>query len=127
MLSRTILAILSLPALVFSSLQTEVVHEDVCVVEMAATVRPRSSKHFADAATIMLTTPTAEPYSGTKPTVNVKTDGADTVYADNITFRRWTIGNGDDSIAMNANSTNILIEDCDFYTGLGVAIGSISP
>lgn len=27
---------------------------------------------------------------------------------------------------MKANSTNILIEDCDFYTGLGVAIGSIS-
>lgn len=25
----------------------------------------------------------------------------------------------------NANSTNILMEDCDFYSGLGVAIGSI--
>lgn len=33
--------------------------------------------------------------------------------------------NGDDSIAMKANSTNILIENCDFYTGLGIAIGSI--
>lgn len=33
--------------------------------------------------------------------------------------------NGDDSIALKANSTNILIEDCKFYTGLGVAIGSI--
>jgi galacturan 1,4-alpha-galacturonidase len=53
------------------------------------------------------------------------TDGADTVYANNITFRRWNVTNGDDSIAMKANSTNILIEDCDFYTGLGVAIGSI--
>ena len=26
---------------------------------------------------------------------------------------------------MKANSTNILIENCDFYTGLGIAIGSI--
>lgn len=33
--------------------------------------------------------------------------------------------NGDDSISLKANSTNILIEDCEFYTGLGVAIGSI--
>lgn len=48
------------------------------------------------------------------------------MYADNITFRRWSVTNGDDSIAMKANSTNILIEDCDFYMGLGVAIGSIS-
>lgn len=42
-----------------------------------------------------------------------------------ITFRRWTVDNGDDSISVKANSTNILIEDCDFYTGLGVAIGSL--
>ncbi|GAV99728.1 pectin lyase-like protein [Lentinula edodes] len=55
----------------------------------------------------------------------VNTDGADTVYANNITFRGWTVENGDDSIAMKANSTNILIENCNFYTGLGVAIGSI--
>jgi galacturan 1,4-alpha-galacturonidase len=54
-----------------------------------------------------------------------QTDGADTIYADNITFRRWTVDNGDDSISLKANSTNILIEDCDFYTGLGIAIGSI--
>lgn len=26
---------------------------------------------------------------------------------------------------MKGNSTNILIENCQFYTGLGVAIGSI--
>ncbi|KAF2164183.1 glycoside hydrolase family 28 protein [Zasmidium cellare ATCC 36951] len=56
---------------------------------------------------------------------SLNTDGADTVYADNITFRGWTVDNGDDSISTKANSTNILIEDCDFYTGLGVAIGSI--
>jgi galacturan 1,4-alpha-galacturonidase len=56
---------------------------------------------------------------------SLNTDGCDTVYADNITFRRWTVDNGDDSISLKANSTNILIEDCEFYTGLGVAIGSI--
>ncbi|KAL1857444.1 hypothetical protein Daus18300_010417 [Diaporthe australafricana] len=56
---------------------------------------------------------------------SLNTDGADTVYANNITFRNWVVDNGDDSIAMKANSTNILIENCDFYTGLGVAIGSI--
>jgi galacturan 1,4-alpha-galacturonidase len=53
------------------------------------------------------------------------TDGADTIYANNITFRRWTVDNGDDSISTKANSTNILVEDCEFYSGLGVAIGSI--
>lgn len=53
------------------------------------------------------------------------TDGADTLASDRITFRRWTIDNGDDSIACKANSTNILIEDCTFYRGLGVAMGSI--
>ncbi|KIK65770.1 glycoside hydrolase family 28 protein [Collybiopsis luxurians FD-317 M1] len=56
---------------------------------------------------------------------SLNTDGADTIYANNITFRGWTVDNGDDSISMKANSTNILIENCDFYTGLGVAIGSI--
>ncbi|OMP83115.1 Alpha-L-rhamnosidase rgxB [Diplodia seriata] len=56
---------------------------------------------------------------------SLNTDGADTIYANNITFRNWIVDNGDDSIAMKANSTNILIEDCAFHTGLGVAIGSI--
>ncbi|PSR99253.1 pectin lyase fold/virulence factor [Coniella lustricola] len=56
---------------------------------------------------------------------SLNTDGADTVYVNNITFRNWVVDNGDDSISMKANSTNILIEDCDFYTGLGIAIGSI--
>lgn len=42
-----------------------------------------------------------------------------------ITFRNWEVHNGDDSIAMKRNSTNILIEDSTFYDGLGVAIGSI--
>ncbi|KAF9063694.1 pectin lyase fold/virulence factor [Rhodocollybia butyracea] len=57
--------------------------------------------------------------------LSINTDGADTIYANNITFRNWTVDNGDDSISLKANSTNILIENCDFYTGLGVAIGSI--
>ncbi|KAK4631571.1 Alpha-L-rhamnosidase rgxB [Fulvia fulva] len=56
---------------------------------------------------------------------SLNTDGADTIYADNIMFRGWTVDNGDDSISTKANSTNILMENCDFYTGLGVAVGSI--
>uniref|UniRef100_A0A8H7KEB1 Pectate lyase superfamily protein domain-containing protein n=1 Tax=Bionectria ochroleuca TaxID=29856 RepID=A0A8H7KEB1_BIOOC len=58
-----------------------------------------------------------------KPARN--TDGANTMFSDNITLRRWEIENGDDSIAAKANSTNILIEDCIFRDGQGVAIGSI--
>ncbi|KAI5248773.1 pectin lyase-like protein [Aureobasidium subglaciale] len=57
------------------------------------------------------------------PTVN--TDGADTIYANNITFRRWIVDNGDDAISPKANSTNILIEDSQFYRGSGIALGSI--
>lgn len=54
-----------------------------------------------------------------------QTDGADTIYVNNITFRNWVVDNGDDSISLKANSTNVLIESCDFYTGLGFAIGSM--
>lgn len=57
--------------------------------------------------------------------LNQNTDGADTLYSDNITFVRWVIQNGDDSISQKTNSTNILIEDCSFYRGIGVALGSI--
>ncbi|KAJ6572100.1 pectin lyase-like protein [Mycena capillaripes] len=53
------------------------------------------------------------------------TDGADTLDSHHINFRRWEVHNGDDSIAMKRNSSDILIEDSVFYTGLGVAIGSI--
>ncbi|EJD52417.1 pectin lyase-like protein [Auricularia subglabra TFB-10046 SS5] len=53
------------------------------------------------------------------------TDGADTLFSDSITFERWTVDNGDDSIALKANSTNIVIKNSTFYRGLGVAIGSI--
>jgi hypothetical protein len=52
------------------------------------------------------------------------TDGADTMFVDGITFRRWTVVNGDDGIALKANSSNVLVEDCAFY-GLGFALGSI--
>jgi galacturan 1,4-alpha-galacturonidase len=50
---------------------------------------------------------------------------AQTVYANNITFLRWIISNGDDSISMKQNSTNIYIANCTFYNGLSFAMGSI--
>lgn len=53
------------------------------------------------------------------------TDGANTLFSDHVTLRRWEIQNGDDSIACKANSTDILIEDCVFRDGQGVALGSI--
>ncbi|KAJ5169249.1 uncharacterized protein N7482_004843 [Penicillium canariense] len=53
------------------------------------------------------------------------TDGADTIYSSHITFRNWEVDNGDDSISLKANSTDILIEDCLFHRGLGLAMGSI--
>lgn len=55
----------------------------------------------------------------------INTDGADTVYADNITFNRWDVDNGDDAISPKANSTNILIENSVFRRGSGIAVGSI--
>jgi len=55
----------------------------------------------------------------------INTDGTDTFYSNNITFRRWSVTNGDDSIAPKANSSNLLIQDSIFYGGNGVAIGSI--
>lgn len=53
------------------------------------------------------------------------TDGADTIYSSHITFRNWEVDNGDDSISLKANSTDIVIEDSLFHRGLGIAIGSI--
>ncbi|KAB5593448.1 hypothetical protein CTheo_3082 [Ceratobasidium theobromae] len=53
------------------------------------------------------------------------TDGADTLASNRITFRGWEIDNGDDSIALKANSTNILIENMILRRGLGLALGSI--
>ncbi|KAH6866076.1 polygalacturonase [Thelonectria olida] len=53
------------------------------------------------------------------------TDGANTMFSDFITLRGWEVENGDDCIALKANSTNILLEDLTFISGQGVAIGSI--
>ena len=53
------------------------------------------------------------------------TSKSQTVYADNITFLRWIVDNGDDSISMKQNSTNIYIANCTFHTGLSFAMGSI--
>ncbi|KAL9084558.1 MAG: hypothetical protein Q9159_005176 [Coniocarpon cinnabarinum] len=52
--------------------------------------------------------------SATNGASNINTDGADTIYANNITFTNWTVINGDDSISPKANSTNIFINDCEF-------------
>ncbi|TDZ16244.1 Alpha-L-rhamnosidase rgxB [Colletotrichum orbiculare MAFF 240422] len=56
---------------------------------------------------------------------SLNTDGADTMYSDNIVFRRWVVWNGDDAIAVKANSSNIFIYDSDFYHSTGIAMGSI--
>ncbi|KAJ3974203.1 polygalacturonase [Lentinula raphanica] len=53
------------------------------------------------------------------------TDGVDMFFSNRITFRNWTVVNGDDCISLKANSTNILIQDSVFHGGLGVSIGSI--
>jgi galacturan 1,4-alpha-galacturonidase len=53
------------------------------------------------------------------------TDGANTIFSDRITFNRWDVTNGDDSISIKANSTNIVITNSIFRTGLGLAFGSI--
>ncbi|RCI16242.1 hypothetical protein L249_1905 [Ophiocordyceps polyrhachis-furcata BCC 54312] len=55
----------------------------------------------------------------------LNTDGCDTINSDRITFRRWRVTNGDDAIALKGNSTNIVIEDCDFAHGQGIAVGSM--
>jgi hypothetical protein len=56
---------------------------------------------------------------------NVNTDGVDTIYANNITFLRWTVESGDDSISMKQNSTNIYMANNTFVKGLAYAMGSI--
>lgn len=58
-------------------------------------------------------------------TSTVNTDGCDTIYADNITFHRWEVHNGDDGISPKANSTNILVTNSTFIGGAGLALGSI--
>ncbi|KAI9172674.1 LOW QUALITY PROTEIN: exo-rhamnogalacturonase B [Paramyrothecium foliicola] len=53
------------------------------------------------------------------------TDGADTIRSSKIRFDRWEVYNGDDSIAIKANSTDVSITNSVFHDGLGVALGSI--
>lgn len=56
---------------------------------------------------------------------SANTDGADTIRSSNITFNNWTVYNGDDSISLKGNSTDITIANSKFFNGLGIAIGSI--
>ncbi|PYI17430.1 exopolygalacturonase B [Aspergillus japonicus CBS 114.51] len=53
------------------------------------------------------------------------TDGANTIRSNGITFTNWQVVNGDDSISLKGNSTDITIADSTFSTGLGISIGSI--
>ncbi|OGM40283.1 galacturan 1 [Aspergillus bombycis] len=53
------------------------------------------------------------------------TDGADTIRSSHIKFNNWTVYNGDDSISLKGNSTDITITNSNFYNGLGIALGSI--
>ncbi|KAK6971875.1 galacturan 1,4-alpha-galacturonidase B [Favolaschia claudopus] len=53
------------------------------------------------------------------------TDGADTIRSSFIKFDNWTVYNGDDSISLKGNSTDISITNSHFYRGLGIALGSI--
>ncbi|TEA20729.1 Alpha-L-rhamnosidase rgxB [Colletotrichum sidae] len=56
---------------------------------------------------------------------SANTDGADTIRSSNITFNKWSVYSGDDSISLKANSTDITITNSNFYNGLGIALGSI--
>lgn len=53
------------------------------------------------------------------------TDGANTIRSSHIAFNNWTVYNGDDSISLKGNSTDISVTNSHFYNGLGIAIGSI--
>lgn len=62
----------------------------------------------------------------TADTENIaNTDGANTIRSSNISFSNWIVYNGDDSLSLKGNSTEISIRDCLFSGGLGIAIGSI--
>jgi len=56
---------------------------------------------------------------------NVNTDGVDTIYANYITFLRWIVESGDDSMSMKQNSSNIYMANNTFHRGLAYAMGSI--
>ncbi|GMF75801.1 unnamed protein product [Aspergillus oryzae] len=48
-----------------------------------------------------------------------------TIRSSHITFNNWTVYNGDDSISLKGNSTDITITNSNLYNGLGIALGSI--
>ncbi|KAK7408313.1 hypothetical protein QQX98_009515 [Neonectria punicea] len=56
----------------------------------------------------------------------LNTDGVDTMWSDNIAFRRWSVTNGDDCIALKGNSSNIYIDGLECWDGAGIAIGSLA-
>ncbi|KAH8664195.1 galacturan 1,4-alpha-galacturonidase B [Xylariales sp. PMI_506] len=58
-------------------------------------------------------------------TTGGNTDGMDTIYSSHLTFKGWTVQNGDDSMSFKANSTDITVSNCTFINGLGIAMGSI--
>lgn len=62
---------------------------------------------------------------GSGLTRKANTDGADTIRSSHIKFNNWRVYNGDDSISLKANSTDITITNSHFYDGLGIALGSI--
>ncbi|KAL1586626.1 hypothetical protein WHR41_04503 [Cladosporium halotolerans] len=49
------------------------------------------------------------------------------IHSENVLLEdmNWVVDCGDDNISTKANATNILIENQDWYTGLGFAMGSI--
>ncbi|KAI5287829.1 hypothetical protein KEM52_001409 [Ascosphaera acerosa] len=53
------------------------------------------------------------------------TDGANTMFSNNITFDNWEVINGDDCISTKADSIDIKITNSVLRQGLGIAIGSI--
>lgn len=56
----------------------------------------------------------------------LNTDGIDTMWANNVTMRRWAVTCGDDGIALKRNSTNIHVYDAEFWGGQGLAVGSLA-
>ena len=55
----------------------------------------------------------------------LNTDGIDTMWANNVTLRRWAVTCGDDGVALKRNSTNIYVYDSEFWGGQGLAVGSL--
>src|SRR4051812_21368758 len=52
-------------------------------------------------------------------------DGIDPSGANNVYIHDCIIENGDDNVAVKANSSNVLVERCSFIGGRGATIGSV--